>query len=158
VPRVTPSRVHCPTRVKQNHRATAAFTLLEMLLVIGIIGILAAMLLGAVNKAFMSSQNKVWRAQAYDFYDYMQEHLAKYYQANTNYPVLTARDLYQQNVFNDRIMNFLRCPHVQYIPFSLSDPTNKVIFQIDSDWMNNQKSVPGHTNYWVIVKQSVARH
>jgi len=128
-----------------------------MLLVIGIIGILAAMLLGAVNKAFMSSQNKVWRAQAYDFYDYIQEHLAKYYQANTNYPVLTARDLYQQNVFDDRIMNFLRCPHVQYIPFAQSDPTNKVIFQIDQDWMNEQKHAPDHTNYWVMVKQSVAR-
>jgi len=143
--------------VKPNRSRPPAFTLLEMLLVIGIIGILAAMLLGAVNKAFMSSQNKVWRAQAYDFYDYIQEHLAKYYQANTNYPVLTARDLYQQNVFDDRIMNFLRCPHVQYIPFAQSDPTNKVIFQIDQDWMNEQKHAPDHTNYWVMVKQSVAR-
>ncbi len=129
-----------------------------MLLVIGIIGILVGMLLGPINRAFTSSQNKMWRAQARDFYDYMQEHLAKYYQANPNYPVLTAADLYQQNVFNDHIMNFLRCPHVQYIPFSLSDPTNKVIFQIDEDWLNQQKSAPGHTNYWVLLKQNVARH
>jgi prepilin-type N-terminal cleavage/methylation domain-containing protein len=143
--------------VKPNRSRPPAFTLLEMLLVIGIIGILAAMLLGAVNKAFMSSQNKVWRAQADDFYEYMQEHLARYYQANTNYPVLTARDLYQKNVFNDRIMNFLRCPHVQYIPFAMSDPTNKVIFQIDSDWLNERKHAPDHTNYWVMVKQNVAR-
>jgi prepilin-type N-terminal cleavage/methylation domain-containing protein len=144
--------------VKQNHRAAAAFTLIEMLLVIGIIGILAGLLLGPINKAYTSTQNKAWRAQARDFYDYMQEHLAKYYQANPNYPVLTARDLYQQNVFNDRIMNFLRCPHVQYTPFSLSDPTNKVIFQIDEDWLNQQKSAPGATNYLVLLKQNVARH
>jgi len=128
-----------------------------MLLVIGIIGILAAMLLGAVNKAFMSSQNKVWRAQAYDFYDLIQERLVKYYQANTNYPVLTARDLYDKNVFDDRIMSFLRCPHVQYIPFAMSDSTNKVIFQIDTDWVYHQKSAPGHTNYWVLLKSSVAK-
>ena len=128
-----------------------------MLLVIGIIGILAAMLLGAVNKAYMSTQNKVWRAQAYDFYDYIQAHLIKYYQANPNYPVLTARDLYQKNVFDDRIMNFLRCPHVQYIPFAMTDPTNKVIFQIDQAWLNHEKSAPGYTNYWVMVKQSVAK-
>src|SRR5690348_1072084 len=108
------------------------------------------MLLGAVNKAFTSSQNKIWRAQADDSYDYMKEHLAKYYQANTNYTILTARDLNQRNVFDDRIMNFLRCPHVQFIPFSMSDSTNKVVFQIDSDWMNGRKSVPGHTNYMVL--------
>jgi len=143
--------------VKRNHRAAAGLTLLELLLVIGIIGILASMLLGAVNKAFTSSQNKIWRAQARDFNDYLQEHLAKYYQANTNYPVLSAADLYQKSVFNDRIMNFLRCPHVQYIPFSMSDPTNKVIFQIDSDWLNSQKSAPGHTNYMVLLKMNVAR-
>ncbi len=128
-----------------------------MLLVMAIIGILAAMLLGAVNKAFTSSQNKLWRFQAYDFHDLIQERLTKYYQANTNYPVLTARDLYDKNVFDDRIMSFLRCPHVQYIPFAMSDSTNKVIFQIDQDWLNQQKHAPDHTNYVVLRKQSVAR-
>jgi hypothetical protein len=129
-----------------------------MLLVIGIIGILAAMLLGAVNKAFLSSQNKIWRVQAPDFQEYIQEHLSRYYQKQTTYPVLTAADLRQKGVFDDRIMGFLRCPHVQYIPFAMSDATNKVIFQIDSDWLNHQPSAPGHTNYWVMIKMSVSRH
>lgn len=135
----------------------AGFTLLELLLVIAIIGIVASLLLGAVNKAFVSSQNKIWRIQAHDFYDYVQEHLSRYYQTQTNYPVLSAADLYQKGVFDDRIMGFLRCPHVQYIPFSMSDATNKVVFQIDNDWLNHQKSAPGHTNYLVLVKKSVTR-
>jgi prepilin-type N-terminal cleavage/methylation domain-containing protein len=143
--------------VKRNHCAAAGFTLLEMLLVIGIIGILAGLLLGAVNKAYVSSQNKIWRVRAPDFSDYLQEHLSKYYQANTNYPLLSAVELNQKGVFDDRIMNFLRCPHVQYIPFSMSDASNKVIFQIDSDWLNRRKSAPGQTNYNVMLKQSVSR-
>jgi prepilin-type N-terminal cleavage/methylation domain-containing protein len=143
--------------VNRSHRATAGFTLIEMLCVIAIIGILAAMLLGAVSKAYGSARNKMWRIQGGSFSDYVQEHLAKYYQAQTNYPVLSAADLYQKGAFDDRIMDFLRCPHVQYIPFSMSDPTNKVIFQIDSDWLNNQKHAPNFTNYIVLVKKSVTR-
>ena len=115
------------------------------------------MLLGSISKAYGSVRNKAWRAQATDFYDYIQEHLARYYQSQTNYPVLSAADLHREGVFDDRTMDFLRCPHVQYIPFSMSDGTNKVIFQIDSDWLNNQKHAPGYTNYWVMVKQSVAK-
>jgi len=132
-------------------------TLLELLLVIGIIGILASLLLGSLNRAFVSSQNKIWRAQARDFPDYVQEHLSRYYQSHTTYALLSADDLYRQGTFDDRIINFLRCPHVQYFPFSMSDVTNKVIFQIDADWINQQKSAPGHTNYIVLLKMNVAK-
>jgi len=128
-----------------------------MLAVIAIIGILAALLLGAVSRAYASARNKMWRVQAPSFYDYVQEHLAKYYQSQTSYVVLSAADLRDKGVFDDRIMDFLRCPHVQYIPFSMSDQSNKVIFQIDSDWLNNQKHAPGFTNYLVLVKKSVTR-
>jgi len=134
----------------------AGFTLIEMLCVIAIIGILAAMLLGAVNRAYGSARNKMWKVQAPAFYDYIEEHLSKYYQSHPNYPLLSARDLYGNAVFDDRIMDFLRCPHVQYFPFAMSDAANKVVFQIDEDWLNNRPHTPGFTNYMVLMKTNVS--
>jgi hypothetical protein len=114
-------------------------------------------LLGAVQVAHAKSKDKIWRIEAYNFHDYIQQHLLRYYQSQTNYPALTAEDLRQRGVFDDRIMGFLRCPHVQFIPFSSSDADDKYILRIDNDWVFKTKPVPGHKNDLVLMKQHVTK-
>jgi hypothetical protein len=54
-------------------------------------------------------------------------------------------------------MDFLRCPHVQYIPFSSTDPTNKGVLTIDGYWLREEKGPPGHTNDIFLTKIQVTR-
>ena len=140
-----------------HRKSKCGVTLVELLVVIGIIGILASLLLGAVFKAHTYAKDKTWRIEAYNFCDYIQEHLRRYYQSQTNYPALTADQLHQQGVFDDRIMDFLSCSHVQFIPFSSSDQDDKIILRIDNNWVFKQKPVPGHINDLILMKKMVAK-
>jgi prepilin-type N-terminal cleavage/methylation domain-containing protein len=140
-----------------HRKSKCGVTLVELLVVIGIIGILASLLLGAVFKAHAYAKDKTWRIEAYNFSDYIKEHLLRHYQSQTNYPALTAAQLHQQGIFDDRIMDFLSCPHVQFIPFSSSDQDDKIILRIDNYWVFKQTPVPGHIDDLILTKKLVTK-
>jgi hypothetical protein len=54
-------------------------------------------------------------------------------------------------------MDFLRCPHVEFIPFSSMDPTNKSVLTMDGYWLNSQKTPSNHTNVVFLMKMEVTR-
>ena len=134
-----------------------SMTLIELLLVIGIIGVLASLSLGAVYKAHAYAKDKIWRLQAYNYCDYIQEHLSRYYQSRTNYPTLSAAELHQRGVFDDRIMDFLHCPHVQFIPFSVGDRDDKIILRIDDYWIWGDKPMPSQIRDLVLLKKQATK-
>ena|ERR1035438_1123580 len=142
--------------MRVHRKSKCGLTLVELLVAIAIFGILASALLGAVYKAHAYAKDKTWRIEAYDFCDYIREHLHRYYQSQTNYPALTATQLYQRGVFDDRIMDFLSCQHVQFIPFSSSDLDSKLVFRIDADWVKRPNpALDQHDLY--LLKETVTR-
>ena len=143
--------------MEQNHRSGAGFTLMELLMVIAIMGVLASLLLGAVFRAHSRAKDTTWRLEADSLVGYIQQHLSRYYQSQTNYPMLSAAELYQRHVFDDRIMDFLQCPHVQYIPFSMGDGDDKYILMVDNYWVLKLEPVPGHCNDLILRKKDVTK-
>jgi len=115
-------------------------TLVELLLVIAIIGILASLLFGAIYKAHAYAKDQTWRAEARSAYVRIRDRLSGYCQSHSTCPVLTAKELHQLGVFDDSIMDFLDCPHVQFTPFSSDDPDDKTILRIPNDWLWGVKS------------------
>lgn len=144
-------------RYSKHRQPKRGLTLVELLLVIGIIAILASLLLGAVYKAHAYAKDKAWRLETYNAYDQIRERLSHYCQSHTSYPTLTALDFQQSGVFDDRIMDFLSCPHVQFTPFSSGDMDSKVILRINNDWIEGGKPVPGQTSDLIMTKKQVTK-
>jgi|SRR5665213_298372 len=144
-------------RSRLKYQQISGVTLVELLVVIGIIGILASLLLGTVYKAHAYAKDKTWRLEAFNFCDYIQEHLSRFYQSQTNYPTLSAADLHQRGVFDDRIMDFLSCPHVQFIPFSVGDGDDKIVLRIDEDWIWGKKPASGQIHDLVLMKKQATK-
>lgn len=109
----------------------SAYTLVELLLVMGIISILVTLLLGAIYKANQYARHKVFQTEAYSAVLQIEQQLGRYYENRTNYPVLTADQLYRQGIFNQQTMDFLSYPEVAFYPFSSSDPDDKIILRVN---------------------------
>jgi hypothetical protein len=133
--------------MKPNNR-TSGFTIIELLAIMAILGVAANFLLSPVYRAHALAKDEIWRMEAGDVTQDIRKHLSRYYQSQTNYPLLSPVGLYQRGVFDDCIMDFLQCPHVQYVPFSINDADDKIILRIDYQ---------GDTNDLILTKGQVIK-
>jgi prepilin-type N-terminal cleavage/methylation domain-containing protein len=122
---------HMSTRPGQRLRA---LTLVELLLTISVIAILASMVTAVAMKALNQAKEEAWALEAVSYMKDIRARLAAYYDSTADYPALTADELRQSGVFDNKIMEFLRSPKVSFFPFSSSDPGDMYVIQAWIHW------------------------
>jgi len=104
------------------------FSLIELLMVIGIIGILASLLLAAVSRVYSKA-----KAMDYEFkgmVSKVDDQLSRFYRELKSYRAIPAEELHKMGVLDDQAAKFMRSPHAKFIPFSSTDPDDKIIFRL----------------------------
>jgi prepilin-type N-terminal cleavage/methylation domain-containing protein len=107
-----------------------AFSLIELLCVMLVIGILASLLLSAVMAAYGRAKRMQREFDGPVLVEQVRDRLTSFCETQPTYPALTARQLHELGVFDSRIMDFLRWRGVAFHPFSSSDPTNALVLEI----------------------------
>jgi len=115
-----------------SHRSStaAAFSLVELLCVVVVIGLLAALLLTAVTAAYGRVKRMQQEFEGPSLVEYLRDRLTTFCERQGNYPALSAKQLHELDIFDSRVMDFLRWRGVEFHPFSSSDGTNKIVLEV----------------------------
>lgn len=106
-------------------------------LLVAIFCLLALLLLNLVlrnSPRHKAEANALWSDDASKLMAVTYNQLKSYCQSQTNFPALTAQELHQRGIFDDRIMAFLKSPKVHFYPFSSDDPDTNVVLSVVGIW------------------------
>jgi hypothetical protein len=121
-----------------HSKSKSAVTTQEWLAVIGLVCVFALLsitLLYLANyRRHKVERNALWSEDAGQLMAIVFNQLKSYCQSQTNFPALTAEELHQRGVFDDRTLAFLKSPKVHYYPFSSSDPDTNVVLSVIGIW------------------------
>ncbi len=103
-------------------RLRAGVTLIEMLCVVAIIGVLAALLLGPAGRVLGKARAMQWADQAERATEEIRQRLHPVFASQTDFPTMTLEKLETSQLLTPSQLLFLRDRRVKFTPFAGKDP------------------------------------
>jgi len=114
-----------------HRRVRGAFTLLELLCVIAIITVLASLVTGSAVKVLQRARADQWSDRASGLLHSTVEQLHQRLQARQDFPLVTVDRIETEAWLKPAEIRFLKEPEVTFVPFSGSDPDDKVVIRVE---------------------------
>jgi type II secretory pathway pseudopilin PulG len=105
--------------------------MIELLCVIAIIGVLAALLLGPVSRALKNARDADWADKASYQLERVIESLKAHYEGQAVSERLTVQQLFDRGILDEYQRRFLTDRRVEYHAFVTADPDSMVVIRID---------------------------
>jgi prepilin-type N-terminal cleavage/methylation domain-containing protein len=139
--RVMISGAQSPIDMQVHHRLNA-LTLIELLCVIAIIGVLAALLLGPAGRALKQARDADWADKAGRRLERVIAALQAYYGRAGETERLTVQQLFDRGIIDEDHRQFLTDRRVRYTPFVTADPDDLVVIRVDfpKSFLNDPRS------------------
>ena len=115
---------HPEARITSNR---TAHSLVELLVVVGIIGILLSLIAPAASRVYGKAQAMKWENEGYPWK--LQQQLRPFYSQLEQYPKFSADELFENQIIEQKSRQFLRSPFVDFQPFSSKDDDQLVVIR-----------------------------